>query len=151
MRKVGINKLFAVVHHTATPTDFTAEDIDAIHREMGFAMVGYNYLITEQGCKVGRPANRRGAHTVVSRSVAPSFYLGCDMNSVSIGIALIGDFSKRAATPKMINEAAYHIRQLCLKHRIPINRKHIFGHYKVSATFCPGRKTMEAIYKKMGI
>ena len=54
-----------VIHCSATRAgqDVHASDIDKWHKERGFAMIGYNYVITLDGkVEVGRPLNRDGAH-----------------------------------------------------------------------------------------
>jgi N-acetyl-anhydromuramyl-L-alanine amidase AmpD len=69
-----------VIHCSATPDghDTTLEDIDRMHRERGFARVGYHYVIELDGAVMpGRPLEAVGAHVQGS-------------NLKSIGICMIG-------------------------------------------------------------
>ncbi len=138
---------FIVVHHSATPSDWSVEDIRRIHLSLGYADIGYHYLITPKGMKVGRPIIYRGAHVLPDKPP----YIGIDMNSVSIGLCIIGDFSKNSPSPKLINEAAYGIVRLSKKFNIPISASSVIGHRDVSFTVCPGKDTMPLIYKKLGL
>lgn len=69
-----------IVHHSAGSLHQTPLDIDAEHRSQGWAMIGYNYIITPDGkIHVGRPDD-----------VSPSAAFG--RNSESVNICLIGNF-----------------------------------------------------------
>lgn len=71
---------FIVVHCTATPEGkpFNRADIDKMHRQRGFVMIGYHYLILLDGTvEIGRPADTVGAHV-------------SGINSVSVGISYVG-------------------------------------------------------------
>lgn len=76
-----------VIHCTATPEgkDFTMEDIDLMHRQGGYKMIGYNYVIELDGkVRVGRPLTIEGAHTK-DKGLSGRAY-----NKHSIGICYIG-------------------------------------------------------------
>lgn len=69
-----------IIHCSATKAgeDFRAKDIDRWHREQGFQMIGYNFVIDLDGTvEVGRPTSMTGAHCK-------------GWNSRSIGICYIG-------------------------------------------------------------
>lgn len=69
-----------VIHCSATRVgqDVRASDIDKWHRERGFSMIGYNYVIDLDGMvEVGRPLTMNGAHCT-------------GYNDHSIGICYIG-------------------------------------------------------------
>ena len=71
---------FLAVHCSATPEGkaFTAKDIDRWHREKGWRMIGYHYVIGLDGkVEKGRPDDMPGAHVE-------------GYNSRSLGICLIG-------------------------------------------------------------
>ncbi|MEN3043847.1 MAG: N-acetylmuramoyl-L-alanine amidase [Candidatus Hydrothermales bacterium] len=77
-------KPIVIIHHTATPKKEYQGDInylDRIHREKGFIMIGYHFIIAPDG-KVfeGRKINEEGAHTKRFNSF--------------LGIALIGNFEE---------------------------------------------------------
>lgn len=76
-----------VIHCTATRAnqDVRAADIDKWHKERGFAMIGYNYVIDLDGTvEVGRPLNRDGAHCNTAGTS------GVTYNKHSIGICYVG-------------------------------------------------------------
>ena len=69
-----------ILHCSATKEgkNFSAADIDRWHREQGYAMIGYHYVILLDGTvEPGRPLELQGAHTY-------------GHNADSIGICYIG-------------------------------------------------------------
>ena len=69
-----------IVHCTATEEgrDFTAHDVDRWHRQQGWSMIGYHYLIRLDGTiELGRELSEAGAHCR-------------GHNTDSIGIAYVG-------------------------------------------------------------
>lgn len=80
-----------VIHCSATRAgqDVRAADIDKQHKERGFKMIGYNYVIDLDGTvEVGRPLTMDGAHCD-----KPGFS-GTSYNKHSIGICYIGGLDK---------------------------------------------------------
>lgn len=76
-----------VIHCTATRVgqDVRAADIDKWHKERGFAMIGYNFVVDLDGTiETGRPLNRAGAHCNT-----PGLS-GLAYNKHSIGIVYVG-------------------------------------------------------------
>ena len=76
-----------VIHCSATRAgqDVRAADIDKWHKERGFAMIGYNYVVDLDGTvEVGRPLNRDGAHCNTAG------LSGVAYNQHSIGICYVG-------------------------------------------------------------
>ncbi len=76
-----------VIHCSATRAgqDVRAADIDKWHKERGFAMIGYNYVIDLDGTvEVGRPLSRDGAHCNTAG------LSGVAYNKHSIGICYVG-------------------------------------------------------------
>jgi N-acetyl-anhydromuramyl-L-alanine amidase AmpD len=76
-----------VIHCTATRAgqDVRAADIDKWHKERGFAMIGYNFVVDLDGTiETGRPLNRDGAHCNT-----PGLS-GLAYNKHSIGIVYVG-------------------------------------------------------------
>ena len=76
-----------VIHCSATRAgqDVHASDIDKWHKERGFAMIGYNYVITLDGkVEVGRPLDRDGAHCNTAGTSGKAY------NKHSIGICYVG-------------------------------------------------------------
>lgn len=83
-----MNKIDAIVIHcsaTRAGQDVRAADIDKWHKERGFAMIGYNYVVDLDGTvEVGRPLNKDGAHCNTAGLSGVSY------NKHSIGICYIG-------------------------------------------------------------
>lgn len=80
-----------VIHCSATRAgqDVRAADIDKQHKERGFKMIGYNYVIDLDGTvEVGRPLTMDGAHCD-----KPGFS-GTSYNKHSIGICYVGGLDK---------------------------------------------------------
>jgi N-acetyl-anhydromuramyl-L-alanine amidase AmpD len=111
-----------VIHHSASPTSTTIEQVDQWHRNQGFAMVGYHYFIEQDGeVKKGRPDWAVGAHALSA-------------NKDSIGICLAGDFTDSLPTSEQIESIVSLIERLRkLYGEIPVVR-----HSDVDATACPG-------------
>ena len=85
MNKENIDAI--VIHCSATRAgqDVRAADIDKMHKERGFAMIGYNYVIDLDGTvETGRPLTRDGAHCNTAGLSGKSY------NKHSIGICYVG-------------------------------------------------------------
>lgn len=100
MKKSDIDSI--VVHCSATREgqDVRATDIDKWHKERGFAMIGYNYVIDLDGTvEVGRPLSRDGAHCNTSG------VSGKPYNKHSIGICYVGGLDKNGNAKDTRTEA----------------------------------------------
>lgn len=92
-----MNKIDSVIIHcsaTRVGQDFSAKDIDRMHRERGFNQIGYNYIIRLDGTiEVGRPLTIDGAHCNTKGFSTVSY------NKHSVGICYIGglDLQERPA------------------------------------------------------
>lgn len=76
-----------IIHCSATPEgkDIRAKDIDAMHKQKGWKMIGYNYVIDLDGTiETGRPLTMDGAHC------ANKGFSGRPYNCHSVGICYIG-------------------------------------------------------------
>jgi N-acetyl-anhydromuramyl-L-alanine amidase AmpD len=131
-----------VLHHTAYPvTDEVkkltgkaswqaaqkhARSAQHLHRHIrGWNDVGYHYLIDWEGRILeGRPLDRLGAH--VERH-----------NTGSVGIVLMGDFSRQKPTAKQLAAAKDLLRWLSWE--LKLSPKHIAGHHHMKFTACPGK------------
>ena len=79
-----------VVHWTETYTNknIGAEEINSLHRGLGYAGIGYHYIIRRDGSlQRGRPLNRQGEHAEPNH------------DEYSIGIAFVGGFNCASGTP----------------------------------------------------
>ena len=89
MKKEDIDAI--VIHCSATRAeqDVKAADIDKQHKERGFKMIGYHFVIDLDGTiEKGRPLTMNGAHCN-TKGLSHKPY-----NSHSIGICLIGGLDK---------------------------------------------------------
>lgn len=85
---------YIVIHYSATPIerDFTAHDIDQMHRARGFSKIGYHYFIRKDGTvETGRDLSQPGRFEVGAHSKGE--------NSVSVGICYEGGV--RASSPNV--------------------------------------------------
>lgn len=113
MKKEKIDAI--VVHCSATPEgmDIRAKDIDRMHKERGFTMIGYNYVIDLDGTvEVGRPLTMNGAHCNTKGLSGKSY------NLHSIGICYIGGVdkdgkAKDTRTPEQKLSLANLVFKLC--------------------------------------
>ena len=138
---------FIVIHHSATSTNKTLEDLEAIHLGIGFSCIGYHFFINENGMAVGRSDKYIGAHCLPDKEP----YLQWCMNEISCGVVVPGNFClKYNPTIKVVNELAYGVKTLCKKYGLEVNRKVIIPHFAASSTACPGR-LITYLYKKLGI
>jgi len=83
-----------VIHYSATAIerDYSAADIDAMHRARGFNEIGYHYFIRKNGrVETGRDLSQPGRFEVGAHSQGE--------NSASIGICFEGGV--RAASPNV--------------------------------------------------
>ena len=119
-----------VIHCSATRAgqDVHAADIDKWHKERGFAMIGYNYVVDLDGTiEVGRPLTRDGAHCNTSG------LSGSPYNKHSIGICYIGGLDARGK-PADTRTSAQKIALEKLVHELmgkyPI--KEVIGHRDAS-------------------
>ena len=74
-----------IIHCTATKegVDIRAKDVDRWHKEQGWRMIGYNYLIDLDGTvEIGRPLTMVGAHCK-------------GWNDRSIGVCYVGGLDKQ--------------------------------------------------------
>lgn len=116
-----------IIHHTAVKGDLSAKDIHLSHLKIGYAGIGYHFVIRKNGSiERGRPVWSIGAHAY-----------GC--NSNSIGVCLSGNFEIETPTTFQIESAALLIANLCNDFNILINRQNIKGHCEVDSTACPGK------------
>ena len=90
MKKENIDAL--VIHCSATREgqNIKASDIDKWHKEKGWKMIGYNYVVDLDGTiEVGRPLTMAGAH------LNEKGFSGKPYNLHSIGICYIGGLDKK--------------------------------------------------------
>ena len=117
-----------ILHCSATPEgkDYTVADIDRWHRQRGFKMIGYHYVIYRDGSiHTGRPLEMVGAHCK-------------GHNAHSIGICYIGGLApngraKDTRTPAQ-KDSLWALVQALLK-QFPNATVH--GHKEFANKDCP--------------
>lgn len=124
MKPLDPNKVeYIVVHCSATPEglDLNANDINRMHRNRGFSMIGYHKVIKLNGVvEEGRSIDKQGAHVK-------------GYNHKSIGICYIGglDASRKAKDTRTELQQVALVNELtALKQKFP-NAK-IVGHRDLS-------------------
>lgn len=119
-----------VIHCSATREgqDIKASDIDKWHKERGFKMIGYHFVVDLDGTiEKGRPLTMNGAHCNTS-GISGKVY-----NSHSIGICYIGGLDKKGKakdTRTKKQKVALHNLIYSLIMQFPI--KEIIGHRDAS-------------------
>jgi len=112
-----------VIHTAAHGTqsknyDTTAAQIDMWHRERGFKMIGYHYVVRLGGkIEKGRNETDTGAHTL-------------GLNAVSIGICFSGNGNFHTWTADQSVNGLNLIRMLMQKYGI--RPDHVIGHREVN-------------------
>ena len=128
---------YIIIHHSATQEGSSLQ-FHRYHQEKGWDSIGYHFVI-DNG-KSGKPdgfieitprwlKQQNGAHCKAS-----------DMNSVGIGICLVGNFNQDAVTQAQMASLGYLVNELRQYYKIPKNN--VLGHRQVpgSQTDCPGQK-----------
>ena len=124
-----------VLHHTggAAGEDPDAAEIDGIHRRLGWAGIGYHFLIRRDGAvEAGRPALAIGAHAEGA-------------NHDSVGVALCGNFCEDVPTNAQLESCAMLLALLSASFGFEPDAEHIAGHRDLAATACPG----DALYAEI--
>lgn len=122
-----------IIHHTDNIVEKTAEELNAVHINDGWIMIGYNFLVHKDGTiEQGRPIDAIGMHCIGS-------------NSTSIGIALCGDFNIEQVTEKQRKALIELLVYLCSEYSI--NSKSIVCHSDKSRTKCPGINISEHMHE----
>lgn len=120
VRAIGTNKASwnAAVAHVHKAQD--------LHKRVrGWSDVGYHYMIDWKGrIFQGRPVDRLGAHTEGN-------------NRGSIGVVLLGDFSRQRPPLEQVASLKTLLRWLIAVHGI--SPKNIRGHHQYKYTLCPGK------------
>lgn len=109
-----------VIHCSATreTDDISAKDIDRMHRDRGWSMIGYHRVIRLDGTiQPGRPLERRGAHVKGN-------------NTNTVGVCLVGGLDvwghpKDTYTDQQWHALLFELTQLL--NQLP-NVKKICGH-----------------------
>lgn len=119
-----------VIHHTGNPQDddLSAKEIHQSHLNLGWAGIGYHYVIRKDGTiEEGRPHWTIGSHAYGE-------------NSRSIGIHFSGNFEIKSPTSEQIESGALLLAKLGLDYGLILDKNHVVGHRDLMATACPGKQ-----------
>ena len=128
---------FVLVHHSAGNPNQTKEELRdwfiVGRKSEGYSWIGYNAVIWPDGTIVQtRPFNKRGGH-------CPSN----DMNSKSIGICFMGNYSNML--PTATAWASFQKLLSEIYRDFDINPNKVITHRDIKATLCPG----DALYAEL--
>ncbi|TVR42873.1 MAG: LysM peptidoglycan-binding domain-containing protein [Planctomycetota bacterium] len=123
---------FVTLHHTdeypgmrGLSDEVVVQNICRYHRRLGWADIGYHYLVGRDGrIYEGRRVDRQGAHS------------GGANNRNNLGISLIGNFERRLPDSLQL-EPARRLLSEQLRH-YNLARSALRGHREWSPTICPG-------------
>ena len=124
-----------IIKHTGNPTDddLSAEQLHRSHQNLGWAGVGYHFIVRKDGSiELGRPVECVGAH-------AEGF------NYCSIGIHVCGNFDMAEPTEAQINALPMLIADICEAYGLIASDSVVMGHRDLMATDCPGNN----LYKQL--
>ena len=128
MKKSDIDSI--VIHCSASRAgqDLRASDIDKMHKERGFKMIGYHYIIDLDGTvETGRPLTMDGAHCNTA-GLSGKVY-----NKHSIGICYIGGLDKNGNPADTRTDAQKRsLSNLIYQLEIDYNIVDILGHRDAS-------------------
>ena len=111
-----------ILHHAAG-SGLDAQTIHRMHRQNGWAGIGYHYYVRKDGRVYrGRPEDRVGTHTA-------------HHNSDSIGVCFEGNFETESMGPAQFAAGAELLEEI--RTRYP--GLTVYGHRDLNATACPGR------------
>ena len=117
-----------IIHCSATTEGkgFTIEDIDSWHRQRGFKMVGYHYVIRLDGTiEQGRPLEQAGAHCK-------------GHNTHSIGICYIGGLDTEGKPKDTRTKAQRDMLWALVKSlKVEHPKATIHGHNEFARKACP--------------
>lgn len=122
LQKFDKSKVTKIVMHHIAAKQMTVEQIHNIHLKNGWAGIGYHYYIRKDGTVYeGRPIEYIGGHCL-------------GQNSISVGIALEGDFRYEQPTDKQIQSAKETIKKII---KIYPTIKQVYNHKDLYPTACP--------------
>ena len=100
------------------------EAIRRAHVNLGWADIGYHYIIDPAGrVYEGRPMNLQGAHVR-------------DANEQNLGVMVLGNYMRRPPTDASVASLESFLRTAMRQHRVSVQR--VMTHREYVPTACPG-------------
>jgi len=133
----GLDWQFIILHHSATSTMTTFEEIRQDHLRRGWTDIGYHFVIDRKGdVHNGRPVDIEGAHCV-----DPIPGTNISANQLALGICFIGDYSQPyfyLPSHEALETGIKLIFELLEKKFRNCEVWRVIPHWAISRTFCPG-------------
>ena len=127
---------YIIIHHSATEAG-NALAFDNSHHRRGFTSgLGYHFVIDN-----GTSGKTNGQIEVSPRWIKQQNGAHCKanrMNPRSIGVCLVGNFSKTRVNSKQLDALVYLVDKLKRYYKIPIKNIVGHGHVHGAQTACPG-------------
>lgn len=116
-----------VVHHSASPRDATSvERVRLWHmRDRGWDDIGYHYVVTRDGLRLGRPVHKVGAHCY-------------GHNASSVGVCVLGDYTREPMDLWSWSTLVSVVCDLLDQYGLTVDDVEGHGGMKGAATECPG-------------
>lgn len=122
LQKFDKSKVTKIVMHHIAAKQMTVEQIHNLHLKNGWAGIGYHYYIRKDGhVYIGRPIEYIGGHCL-------------GQNSISVGIALEGDFRYEQPTDAQIKSVRELIPEIL---KVYPTIKRVYNHKDLYPTACP--------------
>lgn len=120
------------IHHTVTSSSSSAvAHIAKYHVDaLGWPGIGYHFVIDGDG-----------AVYQTNELSTVSYHVG-EFNAITLGIAMLGDFTNEWPTPGQIRSCNWLLKEL-RNNILPLNDLELNQHRDISATSCPGRTAPE--------
>ena len=123
-----------VLHHSASGNNLTPDDIHKEHLALGWAGIGYHFVITPDGkVYTGRPITAVGSNVEMQ-------------NTHIIGICFIGNFDINKNIP---TDAQIQSGKALINYLFAIKKFAVKGHRDLMATACPGKNFPIDKFKKL--
>ncbi|MBU1864210.1 MAG: N-acetylmuramoyl-L-alanine amidase [Candidatus Omnitrophica bacterium] len=128
---------YIIIHHSATDSG-NALAFDQAHSRKGWSGLGYHFVIDN-----GTAGKENGQIEVSPRWIKQQDGAHCkalNMNTMGIGICLVGDFTDTAISSKQMDSLVFLVNYLCRYYGI--RKKNILrhGHVPEANTECPGKR-----------
>lgn len=110
--------------HSRADSSRRIEAIRRAHVNLGWADIGYHYIIDPAGrIYEARPTSLQGAHVR-------------DQNERNLGVMVLGNFMRRQPTDASVASLESFLRSAMRQHRVPVQR--VLTHREYAPTACPG-------------
>ena len=129
---------YIVVHHSASDSQATVEQIRASHIARGFRDIGYHHII-RHGEGDAIPVPHAGRRYDTDDDWEPWEY-GAHAkghNHHAIGVCLVGNYHEEPLPAPMLSMLCWTLAALCRHWGLGVSA--IVGHRELASTACPGR------------